>query len=109
MITSTDARNRLTAVLQEMGRTGEPVTITNHGRPVAVPSPARSVPRAFGQFPNLFVPKSFDDPTSGVSHVGRDDPAALTQWLRPTPEPPRPAAGDERPPAATPSGPGAGQ
>ncbi|WP_079693606.1 type II toxin-antitoxin system Phd/YefM family antitoxin, partial [Mycobacteroides abscessus] len=50
-ITSTDAKNRLNAVLQEVERTGEPVTITNHGRPVAVLSPARPVSRTFGQFP----------------------------------------------------------
>ncbi|MDO3331317.1 type II toxin-antitoxin system Phd/YefM family antitoxin [Mycobacteroides abscessus] len=61
-ITSTDAKNRLNAVLQEVERTGEPVTITNHGRPVAVLSPARPVSRTFGQFPNLLVPKTFDDP-----------------------------------------------
>ncbi|KRQ23321.1 MULTISPECIES: type II toxin-antitoxin system Phd/YefM family antitoxin [Mycobacteroides] len=61
-ITSTDAKARLNAVLAEVERTGEPVTITSHGRPVAVLSPAQATPRTFGQFPNLVVPKTFDDP-----------------------------------------------
>ncbi|MGK2903956.1 MAG: type II toxin-antitoxin system Phd/YefM family antitoxin, partial [Mycobacterium sp.] len=42
--------------------TGESVTITNHGRPVAILSPARPKPRTFGQFPKLAVPDGFDDP-----------------------------------------------
>ncbi|KAA8970483.1 type II toxin-antitoxin system Phd/YefM family antitoxin [Mycobacterium sp.] len=61
-ITSTEAKTRLNALLAEVERTGEPVTITNHGRPVAVLSPAQATPRCFGQFPNLVVPTTFDDP-----------------------------------------------
>lgn len=61
-ITSTDAKARLNAVLAEVESTGEPVTITNHGRPVAVISPARPTPRAFGQFAGLVVPDDFDAP-----------------------------------------------
>jgi len=38
------------------------ITITNHGRPVAVLSPAQATPRTFGQLPNLLVPNTFDDP-----------------------------------------------
>ena len=61
-ITSTEAKTRLNALLAEVERTGASVTITNHGRPVAVLSPAQAAPRTFGQFPNLVVPKTFDDP-----------------------------------------------
>lgn len=61
-ITSTEAKNRLNALLAEVGRTGEAVTITSHGRPVAVLSPVQATPRTFGQFPKLVVPKTFDDP-----------------------------------------------
>lgn len=61
-ITSTEAKARLNAVLAEVESTGESVTITNHGRPVAVISPANARPRTFGQFPNLVVPEGFDDP-----------------------------------------------
>lgn len=39
-----------------------PVTITNHGRPVAVLAPVQATPRRFGQLPNLTVPEDFDDP-----------------------------------------------
>lgn len=62
MTTSTDAKARLNALLAEVERTGESVTITNHGRPVAVLSPAQARPRVFGQFPDLVVPETFDDP-----------------------------------------------
>jgi prevent-host-death family protein len=61
-ITSTEAKARLNAVLAEVESAGEPVTITNHGRPVAVISPVRPRPRTFGQFPHLAVPDGFDDP-----------------------------------------------
>jgi prevent-host-death family protein len=61
-ITSTEAKTRLNALLAEVERTGDPVTITNHGRPVAVLSPAQATPRTFGQLPHLLVPKTFDDP-----------------------------------------------
>jgi prevent-host-death family protein len=61
-ITSTEAKTRLNALLAEVEQTGVSVTITNHGRPVAVLSPAQSRPRAFGQLPNLAVPENFDDP-----------------------------------------------
>ena len=61
-ITSTEAKTRLNALLAEVEQTGVSVTITNHGRPVAVLSPAQSIPRTFGQLPNLAVPENFDDP-----------------------------------------------
>ncbi|WP_102145880.1 type II toxin-antitoxin system Phd/YefM family antitoxin [Mycobacterium hubeiense] len=61
-ISSTEAKARLNALLAEVEKTGEPVTITNHGRPVAIISPAHTKPRTFGQFPTLTVPDGFDDP-----------------------------------------------
>ena len=62
VVTSTEAKNRLNALLAEVERTGEAVTITNHGRPVAMLVPIQPVPRRFGQLPNLVVPDNFDDP-----------------------------------------------
>lgn len=61
-ITSTEAKARLNALLAEVEQTGVSVTITNHGRPVAVLSPAIAQPRTFGQLPNLIVPENFDEP-----------------------------------------------
>ncbi len=61
-ISSTEAKARLNSILTEVQSTGESVTITNHGRPVAILSPAQERPRAFGQLPNLVVPGDFDDP-----------------------------------------------
>lgn len=61
-VSSTEAKTRLNALLAEVERTGEPVVITNHGRPVAMLSPAQATPRTFGQLPNLVVPQTFDDP-----------------------------------------------
>jgi prevent-host-death family protein len=62
VVTSTEAKNRLNALLAEVERTGESVTITNHGRPVAMLVPVQPLPRRFGQLPNLLVPDNFDDP-----------------------------------------------
>jgi prevent-host-death family protein len=61
-VTSTEAKNRLNALLADIERTGQSVTITNHGRPVAKLVPLRPVPRTFGQLPNLLVPNDFDEP-----------------------------------------------
>jgi prevent-host-death family protein len=61
-ITSTEAKATLNALLAEVERTGTSVTITNHGRPVAILMPARETPRRFGQLPNLSIPDGFDDP-----------------------------------------------
>lgn len=61
-MTSTEAKNRLNALLAEVERTGRSVTITNHGRPVAKLVPVELMPRKFGQLPNLLVPKDFDEP-----------------------------------------------
>lgn len=69
-ISSTEAKSRLNAVLAEVERSGVSVTITNHGRPVAVLSPVNARPRTFGQFPNLVVPESFDEalPEAELAH-----------------------------------------
>ncbi|MCV7145695.1 prevent-host-death protein [Mycobacterium riyadhense] len=61
-VTSTEAKATLNALLAEVERTGTPVTITNHGRPVAALVPVHDTPRRFGQLPNLTVPDDFDDP-----------------------------------------------
>jgi len=61
-VTSTEAKNRLNALLADIERTGQSVTITNHGRPVAKLVPVQPVPRQFGQLPNLVVPTDFDEP-----------------------------------------------
>jgi prevent-host-death family protein len=61
-VTSTEAKNRLNALLADIERTGQSVTITNHGRPVARLVPVQPVPRKFGQLPKLVVPSGFDEP-----------------------------------------------
>jgi prevent-host-death family protein len=61
-VTSTEAKAKLNALLAEVERTGVSVTITNHGRPVAVLMPANQRPRRFGQLPALAVRDTFDDP-----------------------------------------------
>jgi prevent-host-death family protein len=61
-VTSTEAKNRLNALLADVERTGQSVTITNHGRPVAKLVPVQPMPRTFGQLPNLVVPNDFDEP-----------------------------------------------
>jgi prevent-host-death family protein len=61
-VTSTEAKNGLNALLADVERTGQAVTITKHGRPVAKLVPVQPVPRQFGQLPNLVVPNDFDEP-----------------------------------------------
>ena len=61
-VSSTEAKAGLNALLAEVERTGTSVTITNHGRPVAVLMPIQQTPRRFGQLPNLIVPDNFDEP-----------------------------------------------
>lgn len=61
-VSSTEAKATLNALLAEVARTGESVTITSHGRPVAVLSPAERRSRRFGQLPTLVVPDDFDAP-----------------------------------------------
>lgn len=61
-VTSTEAKAKLNAILAEVEQTGVSVTITSHGRPVAVLTPAHRRLRKFGQLPALAVPETFDDP-----------------------------------------------
>jgi prevent-host-death family protein len=74
-ITSTEAKTRLNALLAEVERTGVSVTITNHGRPVAVLSPTQSRPRTFGQLPNLVVPEDFDRPLPAAELAAWEQPS----------------------------------
>lgn len=59
-VTSIEAKAELDALLAEVERTGAPVTITRHGRPVAVLSSVQPRARRFGQLPTLVVPDNFD-------------------------------------------------
>ena len=61
-VSSTEAKNRLNALLAEVERTGVGVTITTHGRPVARLEPVHPVRRRFGQLPGLAVDDDFDEP-----------------------------------------------
>ncbi|HEY1841720.1 MAG TPA: type II toxin-antitoxin system Phd/YefM family antitoxin [Mycobacterium sp.] len=61
-VSSTEAKAKLNSLLAEVERTGASITISNHGRPVAVLMPVQSRPRRFGQLPALTVPGTFDDP-----------------------------------------------
>lgn len=70
-VSSTEAKAKLNAILSELEVTGNPVTITSHGRPVAVISPIEPKARKFGQFPGLAIPEDFDDPIPD---------AELTAW-----------------------------
>lgn len=70
--TSTEAKARLNALLAEVATTGESVTITSHGKPVAILSPATPIPRRFGQLAGkITVPDDFDSPL---------EPADLALW-----------------------------
>jgi prevent-host-death family protein len=60
-VTISYAKAKLNALLAEVERTGEPVTITYHGRPVAALTPVHQRARRFGQLPALALPHSFDD------------------------------------------------
>lgn len=61
-ITSTEAKAKLNAILAEVDKTGSPVTITSHGRAIAVLLPATPRVRTFGQFPGLAISEDFDAP-----------------------------------------------
>ena len=61
-VTISYAKAKLNALLAEVERTGEPVTITYHGRPVAALTPVHQRARAgSASFPALALPHSFDD------------------------------------------------
>lgn len=61
-VTSTEAKNRLNALLADIERTGQSVTITNHRRPVAKLASVTPVPRKLGHLPNRTFPNDFDEP-----------------------------------------------
>lgn len=61
-VSSTEAKNRLNALLADVERTGKTVIITNHGRDVARLVPATPTLRTFGQLPKMSVPDDFDEP-----------------------------------------------
>jgi prevent-host-death family protein len=61
-VSSTEAKAHLNALLAEVQRTGSPVTITTHGRPVAVLSPVEPQTRRFGLLPGLAIGDDFDEP-----------------------------------------------
>jgi prevent-host-death family protein len=63
-VTTTEAKAKLNALLTEVAA-GETVTITSHGRPVAVLSKAEPAARKFGQFAGLIaLSDDFDAPMS---------------------------------------------
>lgn len=63
-VTTTEAKAKLNALLSEVA-TGETVTITSHGRAVAVLAPAEPPGRHFGRLAGLVtVPDDFDAPMS---------------------------------------------
>ncbi len=59
-MTSAEAKVNLDTVLAEVERSGVPVTITSHGRAVAVIAPVQPRLRTFGQLPDLEIPEDFD-------------------------------------------------
>lgn len=61
-VSSTEAKAQLNALLAEVQRTGAPVTITTHGRPVAVLSAVEPPARTFGLLPGLTIGDDFDAP-----------------------------------------------
>ncbi|GGF99568.1 hypothetical protein GCM10007304_11790 [Rhodococcoides trifolii] len=65
-VTSTEAKAKLNALLAQVEKTGVPVTITTHGRAVAVLSPITRRPRTFGQLRSLQIPDWFDEPLSEI-------------------------------------------
>ena len=64
VVSSAEARARWAALLTEVQETGASITITSHGRPIAVLSRIRAVERKFGQLPMLSVPDTFNDALS---------------------------------------------
>lgn len=62
-VSSTEAKARLNALLAEVETTGQAVTITSRGRPVAVLSPSVLEQRVSGSFAGILeLPEDFDDP-----------------------------------------------
>lgn len=64
-VTTTEAKAKLNALLTEVAA-GETITITSHGRPVAVLSKAEPPARKLGRFAGLItLTDDFDAPISG--------------------------------------------
>lgn len=63
-VPTTEAKAKLNSLLAEVAA-GETVTITSHGRPVAVLTKTEAPARKFGQFAGVIsVPDDFDAPMS---------------------------------------------
>src|SRR5258705_10022839 len=58
-VSSMEAETKFGQLLADVERTGEPVTITSDGRPIAVLAPPTHRPRRFGQLPGLSVADTF--------------------------------------------------
>lgn len=64
-MTTTEAKAKLNSLLAEVDD-GETVTITSHGRPIAVLTKATPPPRRLDTFADVItVPGDFNDPMSG--------------------------------------------
>lgn len=62
-VSSTEAKARLNALLAEVESTGSPVTITSHGRPVAILTAATPPGRVTGSLEGVLeIPDDFDAP-----------------------------------------------
>lgn len=60
-VSSTEAKAKLNALLVEVESSGVPVTITTHGRPVAILSPAMPARRITGSLHGVLeIPDDFD-------------------------------------------------
>lgn len=63
-VPTTEAKAKLNAILAEVA-SGETVTITSHGRPVAVLTKAEEPTRELGMFDGIItIPDDFDAPLS---------------------------------------------
>jgi prevent-host-death family protein len=63
-VTTTEAKAKLNSLLIEVDA-GETITITSHGRPIAVLSKATPPPRKLDQFAGVMtVPEDFNEPMS---------------------------------------------
>lgn len=66
-VTSTEAKAKLNALLVEVETSGSPVTITTHGRPVAVLTPVAPPRRIAGSLEGvLAIPDDFDAPLAAA-------------------------------------------
>jgi prevent-host-death family protein len=69
-VTTTEAEGKPNVLLAEVERTGESVTITKHGRSVAVLMPAHQRLCRFGQLLARAVTDAFDDHAFGRRYRG---------------------------------------